>query len=79
MTKFSSTYLSHILGGWGSGDDSSFKMLHKHISYQGLKGESHGSTMYLFVILILECEKGTFKAELKEGDDTGNWPEIPAA
>ena len=63
----------------GSADGSGFKVFHKQVCYQWAYGGFHGHTMYLFVILTLECDKGTFKAELKEGDNSVNGQGGPTA
>ena len=51
-----------ILGGaYGSG----FKVSHEEVGNQWAYGRTNSSTMYLFIILTLECEKGNFKADLR--------------
>ena len=49
------------------------------VSYQGADGESQGHIMYLFIILTLECEKGTLKAELMKGNNIVNGQGSPTA
>ena len=56
-------------GRWGSADGTGFKLLPEQVSKQSAYGRPHSSTMHLFIIFTLECEKGTFQAELKEGDN----------
>ena len=60
--------------GWvvGRADGSGFKVLHKQVDNQRADGGAHGHTMYLFIILTLEDEKGTFSIKLKDGNDVVN-------
>ena len=45
----------------GSADGSGFKVLHEQVIYQWAYGGPSSSTMYLFIILTLECEKGILR------------------
>ena len=42
-----------------------FKLFHKDVCYEGLMGDPHSCTLYLFIILTLEEEVGVGEAELQ--------------
>ena len=52
MTKVSSTCLSLKQGMWAKGFD--LKLFHKQVGNEGTDWGTHGSTMDLFIILIME-------------------------
>ena len=58
ITKVSSTYLFHILGGACSTDGSVLKSLHIYICHNWAHWWSHGSTFGLFKALTIEKELG---------------------
>ena len=64
----SSTYLSHVLGKWGTAKGLDFKLFHKQAGNKGVNGGTHDSTMDLFVILTLEEEISVFEVKLHECD-----------
>ena len=52
-------------GSGGSAKGFDLKLFHKQDGNEKADGGTHGSTMYLFVILTLEDEVCVFKAELQ--------------
>ena len=57
---------------WGSAKDFDLKLFHKQVGNERADGGTHGSTMYLFLILTLEEEVCVFKAKLQYCDDVCN-------
>ena len=64
MTKVSSTYLSHSLGGLEShANGLSFKLFHELVEYNGTDGGTHG---YPVDIFTLDEEIGIFQTEFQQ-------------
>ena len=49
----------------GGADGSGLDVLHKEVGYQWANGGTHGHTMYLFIILTLKHEDGSFEGKLQ--------------
>ena len=69
VTKMSSTYLYHNLGGCSSVYGLGFKFFHAQVGHNEAHGGIHGCTMYLFIILTLDEEIGIFETECQQCDD----------
>ena len=50
---------------WSSVKGIDFKLLHEQVDNEGADGGTHGCTMDLFIVLILEEEVGVFKTEFQ--------------
>ena len=57
--------LAKSVEGRGRAKGLDFKLLHEQVGNEGANGGTHGSTLNLFIILILEEEVCIFKAELQ--------------
>ena len=59
-----STYLSHRSEVLGRGEGLDLKLFHKQVGNEEVDGGTHGSTLYLFIILTSEEEICVFKEKL---------------
>ena len=70
MTEVSSTNLRYRVGGyvWAGTKGFYINLFHEQVCYKGTNGETHSSTLDLFIKLTLEEEVCVFKAELQKGN-----------
>ena len=74
MTKVSSTYLFHRLGGCGAVSKASFSNLfHEYVCHNGTEWTSHGCTLHLLIVLPLKDKAGTGQAEFQK---SGNMVDV---
>ena len=58
-TRVPSMYLSQIWG-WGGAHGFGFEVFHEEVGHHRADGRLHSSPLYLFIILTLDHEEGTF-------------------
>ena len=57
---------------WGSVKGYDLKLFYEQVGNERANGGAHGSTMYLFIILIFEEDVCVFNTELQQCDDVWN-------